>query len=208
MTPTHHQPRVYIVDDDTAVVDSLALLLQSAGHLTQTFASAEAFLDCYRPDMRGCLLLDLNLPIMDGLELQSELQAVGASLPVIFVTGTARVADAVRALKSDAFEFLEKPYDGASMLRLVARAMEFDRINWEESQHRKSVEERIRKLTPREKEVLTYITNGHPSKVIAQELNLSPRTVDIHRANVMQKMQTRSLATLVQMVGDLQIKAS
>lgn len=200
MIPPLNQPIVYIVDDDTAVVDSLTLLLQSAGHRTQSFASAEAFLDYYRPDMRGCLLLDLNLPAMGGLELQSELLAVGASLPLIFVTGTAHVMDAVQALKTGAFEFLEKPYNADAMLRLVARAIDFDRRNWEEIQHQKTVDERISSLTPREIEVLTHVVNGQPSKVIAQELNLSQRTVDIYRANVMRKMQTRSLATLAQMM--------
>lgn len=199
-----YQPMVFIVDDDPAVVDSLSLLLRSVAHVVRSFACAEDFLDFYLPHMRGCLVLDLNLPSMDGLNLQSELTAVGASLPIIFVTGTANVTTAVQALKAGAFEFLEKPYNADTLLEFIAAALEYDRKNWEERLYQESVEERIRNLTRREMEVLTYIVNGHPSKVIAMELNLSQRTVDIYRANVMQKMRTRSLATLVQMVGNVQ----
>lgn len=208
MIPSRYEPHVYVVDDDSAVIESLALLLQSAGHRLLSFTNAEAFLNFYQSDMRGCLLLDINLPEMNGLDVQSELVAVGSSLPVIFVTGSARVADAVQALKAGAFEFLEKPYNSNLLLELVDNALAFDRKNWEERQYQKSVEDRIHNLTPREMEVLTYIVNGHPSKVIALELNLSQRTVDIYRANVMQKMQTRSLATLVQMVSNLQLPPS
>lgn len=206
--PNQYRPQVYVVDDDAAVVDSVSLLLQSAGYEVRGFPAAETFLDFYQPEMRGCLLLDLNLPEMDGLDLQSELIAVGGSLPVIFVTGSASVADAVQALKAGAFEFLEKPYDSDAMLQLVARAIAFDQKNWEERLYQNSVQERISNLTPREMEVLTYIVNGHASKVIALELNLSQRTVDIYRSNVMQKMQVRSLATLVQMVSGLQLPSS
>lgn len=200
-----YQPMVFIVEDESAVADSLSLLLHLAAHDARSFACAEDFLDFYLPHMQGCLVLDLNLPSMDGLKLQSELTAVGASLPIIFLTGTANVATAVQALKAGAFEFLEKPYNADTLLKVVAAALEYDFKKCEERLYQESVEERIKNLTRREMEVLTYIVNGHPNKVIALELKLSQRTVDIYRANAMQKMRTRSLATLVQMVGNLQL---
>lgn len=193
---------VHIVDDDDAVRDSLAVFLEAAGLPTRTYPGAKAFLAAFDPYVSGCLVLDIHMPEMSGLDLQEELLAVGAALPIIFITGHADVPTAVQALKAGAFDFLQKPFDNISLLGLINRALEQDRGNRVALRQQKEVRERLRTLTPRENEVLDYIVNGKATKVIAMELELSKRTVEIYRANVMQKMQARSIAQLVRKVSE------
>lgn len=196
---------VHIVDDDEAVSDSLQLFLQAAGLNTVTYSSAQDFLDAYRHEHAGCLLLDIHMPDMSGLHLQQELLAVGSTLPIIFVTGHASVSTAVQALKAGAFDFIEKPFDNLQLLGMVNRALEQDRQNRALLVQQTAVQERLQALTPRETEVLDYLLNGKATKVIALELELSHRTVEIYRANVMQKMQSRSIAHLVKMVSGFHV---
>lgn len=196
---------VYIVDDDKSVVDSTSLLLRSHGYKAQSFLDPAAFLDSYKPNFSGCLLLDMNMPTMGGLEVQSELLAIGAHLPIIIITGYADVPTAVQSLKAGAFEYLQKPYDSEVLLRCVRNALQFDAENRSNQKKQQSVIERMNQLTEREREVLEYLIEGHASKTIAIDLNLSQRTIDIYRSNVMQKMQTRSLAQLVKMVTEARL---
>jgi len=194
---------IHIVDDDEAIRDSLGTFLETAGFTSRGYDTAEAFLDSFDPAMAGCLILDIRMPDMDGLDLQEELLAVGATLPIIFITGHADVPTAVQALKAGAFDFLQKPFDNVQLLGLINKALEADRNNRASEQQQREIRERLQSLTPREKEVLDYIVNGKATKVIAIELELSQRTVEIYRANVMQKMQSRSIAQLVKMISEL-----
>jgi two-component system response regulator FixJ len=188
---------VHVVDDDEAVRRSLALLLASFDHSTRTYGSAEELLAALDNAEPGCVIVDIRMPGMDGLALQQELRRRGANLPVVVVTGHAEVALAVRAMKAGAVDFIEKPYSEEDMLRAVSAAL--TRVA-DEQQQRAATEQataRIAALTPRERDVLRRLVDGWPNKVIAHELGISPRTVEIHRANVMEKLGCRSLAEAV-----------
>lgn len=197
--------RVLIVDDDEAVLDSLRLFLEAAGLAVDTWTDPTAFLADWQPERRGCLLLDCRMPSMSGLDLQEGLLAVGSSLPIIFITGHADVPTAVQALKAGAFDFLQKPFDQADLLDLIRQAFALDQRNAQLREQHRELRERLASLTPREREVLDGVVEGKATKVIALDLKLSQRTVDIYRANVMQKMQTRSLAQLVRSVAELKV---
>jgi two-component system response regulator FixJ len=188
---------VHVVDDDEAVRRSLALLLISFGLEAETHASAEAVLerlDTLRP---GCLVLDIRMPGMDGLELQTELVRRGCRMPVIVVTGHADVGLAVRAMKSGALDFIEKPYSEEDVLRAVHGALVHSHDKHQTNASAQAAQTRIAGLTPRERDVLQRLVGGRPNKVIAHELGISPRTVEIHRANLMEKLACRSLAEAV-----------
>jgi FixJ family two-component response regulator len=195
---------VFVVDDDEGVRTSLSILLDSVGYVPVPFASATDFLVQYDPNRAGCLVLDIRMPDMGGMELQQELASRGAFLPVIFITGHGDVPMAVQAMKNGAFDFLQKPFGHQDLLDRVARALKADA----EARHTLSQNEEIIRrhatLTPREKEVMEMIVAGQANKVIAMDLNLSERTVEIHRARVMDKMGTRSLAHLVRMAMALE----
>ncbi len=188
---------VHIVDDDEAVRRSLALLLSSFGLLAQTHESAEALLGCIDTLPPGCLVVDVRMPGMDGLELQAELQERGCTLPVVVVTGHADVGLAVKAMKAGALDFIEKPYSEDVLLRAVRSALERMADARQSSTIADAARARIAVLTPREREVLGRLVEGRPNKVIAHELGISPRTVEIHRANMMEKLGCRSLAEAV-----------
>jgi two-component system, LuxR family, response regulator FixJ len=190
--------RIYVVDDDPALRDSLSTLLRVAGYETETFESAKAFLANGGATSRGCVIADVRMPDMDGLELQEELVRRGASLSVIIVTGHADVPLAVRAMKAGAIDFLEKPFDADALLESVSRAFATLKPVAEGDVDR-AVEERFRLLTDRERQVLEQIVDGHANKVIAYHLSISPRTVELHRARVMDKMAARGVAELVRM---------
>jgi two-component system response regulator FixJ len=188
---------VHVVDDDEAVRRSLALLLVSFGLEAQAHSSAEevlAQLERLRP---GCLVIDIRMPGMDGLELQSELIRRGCKMPVIVVTGHADVGLAVRAMKSGALDFIEKPYSEEDVLRAVHGAMLRTSDSRQTNALAEAAQTRIGALTPRERDVLQRLVGGRPNKVIAHELGISPRTVEIHRANLMEKLACRSLAEAV-----------
>jgi len=188
---------VYIVDDDDAVADVLKDLLTSVGYRVATFESASEFLDAYDPDSDGCLLLDMRLPGMSGLRLQDELKALDAALPIIFLSGHADVGTAVKVMRDGAFDFIQKPFHEQALLESVESAVHAGVDAAERRRRRRTAEERLDRLTPRERQVLARMLEGKPNKVMAVELELSQRTIEIHRANVMRKMEAGSIAALV-----------
>ena len=200
--------RIFIVDDDAAIRDSLQLLLQSAGFAhTVPYGSAREFLDNAAPRQGDCLLLDVRMPDMDGLELQEELSRRDMRLPVIVMTGHGDVPIAVRAMRAGASDFIEKPFSDELLLDCVRRAREIAAEASRESEEVGETKRRLATLTAREREVLDGMIAGRPNKVIAHGLGISPRTVEIHRARVMDKMQAQSLSALVRMVVAAGIEA-
>jgi FixJ family two-component response regulator len=193
---------VFIVDDDEAMRDSLAWLLESNSLHVQTFGSGEAFLDAYHEDMTGCLVLDVRMPGMSGLELHERLQGLGATLPIIFVTGHGDVPMAVSALKNGAADFIEKPFNDKEILRLIEQCLAVDRQQFSQRRRLAEVARRMSSLTLREREVMDLIAAGRLNKQIADDLGISIKTVEVHRARVMDKMEVRSVAELVQCVMD------
>lgn len=191
---------IFIVDDDPAIRESLTFLLESAG-LTNvvTFGSADEFLKSAQPKHGDCLIVDIRMPGMDGLELQSELNRRGSKMPVIVMTGHGDVPIAVKAMKSGAADFVEKPFSVDVMIECVRRALELSARASGTDLETEQARRRIDSLTPREREVLVGLVAGHPNKVIAHTLGISPRTVEIHRARVMDKLDARNLSTLVRM---------
>jgi FixJ family two-component response regulator len=198
------QPAVFVVDDDDAVRSSLRLLLKSAGLPAVGYASAREFLDAWQPEQAGCLILDVRMPGMSGIELQGELNRRGAIIPVIFISGHGDIPMAVEAIQHGAFDFLTKPFGDQDLLDRVQRALATDAENRKLLTQREVLRERLDSLTPREREVLGLVTQGKANKVMAGDLGVSQRTVEIHRARVMEKMGANSLAQLVRMTIDLE----
>jgi two-component system response regulator FixJ len=196
-------PIVFVVDDDEAVRGSLRLLLKSVGLAASTLPTAQEFLDTYRPQQPGCLVLDVRMPGMSGMELQQQLNMRGAVIPVIFISGHGDIPMAVEAMQQGAFDFLQKPFRDQDLIDRIQRALEKDQTNRAQLRERTRIRERMESLTPREREVLTLVTSGKANKVMAGDLGVSQRTVEIHRARVMEKMGAASLAQLVRMVMDL-----
>ena len=190
---------VYVVDDDDGMRRALSLLLNTVGYKTAAFASPKEFLDKFRPDTAGCLVLDIRMPGMSGLELQQHLNRMGSMLPVIFITGHGDVPMAVQAMKEGAFEFVQKPFRDQDLLDRINHALEQDKENRSTLARRADVLHRVDSLTPREKQVMAFVVDGAANKVIAIDLGLSERTVEIHRAKVMEKMGARSVAHLVKL---------
>jgi two-component system response regulator FixJ len=190
---------VLIVDDDGDVRDSLRALLESAGYPVREFDNAKKLLA--EPDISqaSCLIADIRMPDMDGLQLQEELTRRQIGLPVIIITGHGDVPLAVRAMKAGAVDFLEKPFDGEFMLDTVRRALTLSERTRDQAAVAQLAASRIALLTPRERDVLEHLVAGHSNKIIAYELAISPRTVEIHRGHLMEKTQARSLSNLIQM---------
>jgi len=201
-------PTVFIVDDDEAVRSSLRLLIKSVGLIPAALGSAREFLEKYDPAQPGCLVLDVRMPEMSGLELQEQLNRQGAVIPVIFITGHGDVPMAVEAMQAGAFDFLQKPFRDQDLIDRIQRALEKDRANRAVLGERSLIRERLESLTPREREVLEMVSSGKPNKIMAADLGVSQRTVEIHRARVMEKMGASSLAQLVRMVMDLEEKSA
>jgi len=193
-------PLVHVVDDDALVRTAMARLLRTADHAVAQFDSAEAFLANLDSRARGCILLDVAMPGLDGLALQEALMEAGSSMPVIFLTGRADVPMCARAMKLGALDFLTKPVDETVLFCAVARALEKDATLWAERARRESTEQRLSTLTPREREVLTHVIAGRLNKQIAADLGTAEKTVKVHRARGMEKMQVRSVAELVRIV--------
>ncbi len=191
--------KVFIVDDDEAVCDSLDVLLTSMGLETRVYHSGQDFLDRY-DQSPGCLLLDVRMPGMSGMELQKRLVELNHQLPIVFISGHGDIPMAVEAMKLGAVDFLPKPFRDQDLLDCVQKAL--DRVDAESAQAKQdaNVKAQLDSLTPREREVLGYLMDGAANKVIAIELNISPRTVEIHRARVMEKMGVRTLPDLVKRV--------
>jgi two-component system response regulator FixJ len=191
---------IYIVDDDDGVRDSLRIFLESSGYAVRAFASPHDFLDGVGMLGFGCALIDLQMPGMDGLELQNRLAALDVKLPVVVVTAHGDIATAVEAMRAGAIDFVEKPFSDDAILGSIKMALAGrPKKPKAEDQTRLAILERLKLLSPREREVLDGMVAGHPNKVIAFNLSLSPRTVEIHRARVMDKMQARSLSELVRL---------
>jgi RNA polymerase sigma factor (sigma-70 family) len=198
--PLATEQLVYIVDDDEALRDSLIWLLESTGLKAQAFDSAEAFLAAWSPQMSGCLVLDVRMSGMSGLELHDRLITKRSTLPVIFITGHGDVPMAVASLKKGAVDFIEKPFNDQEMVGLIRGALSEERKRHDARQHEAEAQRRIEQLTPREREVLELIVAGRLNKQIADDLGISIKTVEVHRARVMEKMGVNSLAELVQNV--------
>jgi two-component system, LuxR family, response regulator FixJ len=190
---------VFVVDDDAAALDSLVMLLRSDGLNPSGFSSAQAFLDQLAPDARGCIISDVRMPGMDGVELIRALKARHCLMPVIVITGHADVTLAVQAMKAGAAEFVQKPFESELILRLVRACLEENDDAVDASAKRLRVMRRIESLTARERQVLDLIMEGASNKLIASSLDISPRTVEIYRANVMSKMRADSLSDLIRM---------
>ncbi len=191
-------PLAHIVDDDEAIRDALEWLFQSRGVHSRGWPSAEAFLEAWQPDWRGCIVLDIRMSGMNGLACFDALRGRACSLPVIFLTGHGDVPMAVSALKNGAYDFVEKPFNDNDLVDLVVKALESDARSQAEIANRETVAQRLAKLTGREKEVMELILAGKFNKVIADELNISMRTVEVHRARVFEKMGVRSAVELAQ----------
>lgn len=190
---------VFIVDDDPSVRDSLGLLLGLRGYRTAIFADAESFLNAYRPDWRGCVLLDIRMPGMDGLELQKRLNALGCGLTVVVMTGHGDVESAREAFKARAVDFLEKPLDQARLMAALDDALSKCESMRQEADRRDAFARLLATLTPREREVMEMIVAGGHNRDIAEKLGISPRTVEVHKARVMQKLQVDGVAQLVRL---------
>lgn len=190
---------VFIVDDDAAVRDSLVSLMESVGLNAESFGSSEAFLGAYDPSRSGCLLLDIVLPDMSGLELQARLAKVAIELPVVMMTGFGDIPLAVQAMKAGAVDFIEKPFDKDAIVRCVRRALTLSEAPRDKAETDKQLVQHIENLTPRERDILDQLVIGRPNKIIAYELGLSTRTVEHYRARVMKKMDAQSLSHLVRM---------
>jgi two-component system response regulator FixJ len=190
---------VFVVDDDAPALDSLLMLLRSDGLNPSGFSSAEAFLDDLSPDARGCIISDVRMPGMDGVQLIRALKERHCLMPVIVITGHADVTVAVQAMKAGAAEFVQKPFESELILRLVRACLEENDDAVDASSRRLRVLRRIESLTAREHQVLDLIMQGASNKLIASSLDISPRTVEIYRANVMSKMRADSLSDLIRM---------
>ncbi len=191
---------VYVVDDDAAMVESLSWIIESVGLKVKIFTQAQDFLDAYKPEQPGCLLLDVRMPGMSGPELQSKLLALNATLPIIFISGHGDVPLAVRVMKAGAVDFLTKPFNDQVLLESINRALRFDKTNREKQQENAQAEAKFALLSPREIQVLQGIVSGKQNKVISAELMISLKTVEAHRASVMKKMSVRSVPELVKLV--------
>jgi two-component system response regulator FixJ len=190
---------VFVVDDDTAVRQGLRFMLRAAGYSVEAFPSARSFLEDYDPRRGGCLLLDVQMPQMTGLELQQRLNVRGWRIPVIFITGHGTVPLAISAMKAGAFDFIEKPLREDALLESIERALHWNDRAYEERLERATLQARVASLTPREREVFELVARGEPNKVIARHLGISFRTVELHRAHIIEKLQARSLSDLIRM---------
>jgi FixJ family two-component response regulator len=200
------RPAVYLVDDDPSVRVAMERLLKSVGLVVRTFPSAQEFLDQATPEWSGCLIADLRMPGMGGLDLQDQLRALQVSLPVIFLTGYGTVPASVRAMKAGAVDFLEKPVDDQTLLDAVHKALERDRGARRHQAKMQALHQRLAALTPREYEVLTLIISGRLNKQAAAELGTTEKTIKVHRARIMEKLQCASLAELVRLAEKAGIK--
>ena len=191
---------IHVVDDDEAMRDSMAWLLEGEGYVVACYDSADSFLAAHGEHMHGCLILDVRMPQMSGLELHEKLDALGSQLPIIFVTGHGDVPMAVSALQRGACDFIEKPFTNEDLLSRIRRALELDSQISARRQRDSVIEHRLRLLTQREREVMELVVAGKLNKQVADELNISMKTVEAHRARVMEKMGARTLAELVKAV--------
>ena len=192
-------PTVFVVDDDPSIRRALTRVIQSVGLATETYPGAQPFLDAYQPARPGCLVLDIRMPHLDGLELQALLDRQGFEIPIIFITGHGDVRTSVRAMKLGAVDFLQKPFSDQDLLEAIKRALARDADLRQMHAVRNEIARRFERLTPREREVFALVTIGKMNKNIAAELGASEKTIKVHRGRVMEKMQAESLAELVRL---------
>ena len=196
---TQVEPTVFVVDDDEAIRKALSLLLKSVNIISETYESAQEFLDAYDPSRPGCLVLDVRMPGMSGLDLQKHLADKGITIPIVIITGHGDVPMAVEAVKMGAVEFIEKPFRDQVLLESVQKGINLDAELRVDAAERAKIAERLDQLTTREKQVMELVVAGKPNKAIASELELSQKTVEFHRAHVMEKSGANSVAELVRM---------
>jgi FixJ family two-component response regulator len=190
---------VFVIDDDAAVRQGLSFMFRSAGYSVEAFASAHSFLEDYDPRRGGCLLLDVQMPRITGLELQQRLNLRGWRIPVIFITGHGTIPSAIAAMKSGAFDFIEKPLREDALLESVERALHWNDRAYEERLERATLQGRAALLTAREREIFELVAAGEPNKIIASRLGISFRTVELHRTHIIEKLKARSLSDLIRM---------
>lgn len=203
---TDEKPLVYVVDDDPSVLRSVERLLRSVGYDLETFTSAQEFLDFQHPDTPSCLILDVKMPGLSGLELQERLTDKEISLPIIFITGHGTVPASVKAMKAGAVDFLLKPFSPTDLLETIAKALEKDRQAKQYERELKQLRERSKTLTPREYEVFGLVVSGMLNKQIAFDLGTTEKTIKVHRARIIEKMEAKSLADLVRFAEKLGIR--
>jgi FixJ family two-component response regulator len=199
---------VFVIDDDASVRKGLSRLLRSAGYMTETFASAEQFLGRGRFDGIGCLLLDVQMPGLSGIDLQKELNKADHHMPIIFITGHGDIPMSVEAMKKGAADFLTKPFDDKELLQAIEKAIEKDTSARAEYDEALEIRRRIELLTPRENEILHYIITGMLNKQIALKLGIAEKTVKVHRGRIMEKLCVDSVAELVRLAEKVGIKAT
>ena len=208
MTVSAVEPTVYLVDDDATVCRSLARLLKAVGYRARTFSSPDQFLQCSRDEGPSCLVLDMHLPGMTGLELQRALAAAEPSLPIVFITGHGDVPTSVQAMKGGAVDFLPKPFLDADLLRAIGQALDRSRRQYAMRLELAAVRRRLGRLTQREHEVLASVVDGKLNKQIAAELGTTEKTIKVHRGRVMEKMEASSVAALVRDIERLRTGTS
>ena len=197
---------VFVIDDEPSVRRSLSRLLKAAGYDVEVFASAQDFLRHESDDELACLVLDVKMPGLNGLELQEALTAANRHVPIIFVTGHGDIPTSVRAMRGGATDFLSKPFDADNLIAAIERALETARKQLKEEAERREIEQRLAELTPREQEVLRHVITGELNKQIAGNLGASEKTIKVHRGRVMRKMQAQSVAELVRLCEKLGIR--
>ncbi|GAB3382345.1 response regulator FixJ [Spongiibacter taiwanensis] len=196
----NEEATVYLIEDDDAVRDSLQLVLESVGYKVDAHSRADSFLERFSPALAGCIVLDIRMPGMNGMELQRQLNNRNSILPIIFVTGHGDVPMAVEAMQRGAVDFVQKPYREEELLNKIQQAIAADVEARAALMEKQQIRQKLEELTPRERQVMELMIEGKANKVIAYDLDISQRTVEIHRARVMEKMAVRSLAHLVRMV--------
>jgi FixJ family two-component response regulator len=196
---------VHVVDDDDMTRKGTARLLEAAGFETRTYASALDFLNSIEPHMQGCIILDVRLPDQNGLDLQVALAERDVPLPIVFLTGFGAIPDSVRAIQRGAVDFLTKPVDGEVLLAAVSRALAQDADARAARAHRQNLRSRFERLTPREREVFSHLIGGQLNKQVAADLDITERTIKMHRASILQKLEVSSMAEVARLAADLGI---
>jgi len=207
MAINHPDSLVYIVDDELAVRDALALLIKSTGQAVSSFQSAEDFLNNYCSDLPGCLVLDVRMPGMNGLDLQQELAKRQITVPIIFISGHAEISDSAKAFRAGAVDFLEKPFDNVVLIERIDEAIYKDKAKRKERTEISEIQRRIDRLTVREKEVLNLIVGNYSNKEVARLLDVSHRTIEVHRARIMEKMEAENIAELMMVMQNIRTKS-